>query len=514
MKKILAVSAICLFVSRYTTGAQYFVAPTGNDLATGTAAAPWQTLQHAADAVTAGDYVTARAGNYTGFYLDTSGTASAPIEFLAEPGVNIIQRNAITPDGINLESASYVTIDGFSIVGMPRAGVRAVGRSNQPARYVTVRNVTATNNTTWGIFTGFVDDLLIESNTASGAIDQHGIYVSNSGDRPTIRSNIVFGNHDSGIQLNADVTQGGDGVISGAAISHNIIFNNGLGGGAAINMDGVQDSQIENNLLYNNHASGIVLYKFNGAAPSSGNLVVNNTIDQASDGRWGLYIHNGSTDNTVLNNVLLSEHPFRGAVDISPDSLAGLHSDYNAVISRFTTDDSDTILTLPQWQAQTGQDQHSFVSDAQHLFVNAAAGDYHLISTAAAINTGTSSLAPATDLDGNARPSGAGYDIGAYEFGGSATPVTGDYNRNGAVEAADYVIWRRTIGQSVPKSSGADGDGDGLIGLGDYNVWRANFGFASAAGAPAIPEPCTAQLIFAGLFGVAMASGFILRRKP
>jgi leucyl-tRNA synthetase len=40
---------------------------------------------------------------------------------------------------------------------------------------------------TWGLFTGFVDDLLIEDNEASRSAQQHGIYVSNSGDRPVVR---------------------------------------------------------------------------------------------------------------------------------------------------------------------------------------------------------------------------------------------------------------------------------------------------------------------------------------
>src|SRR6185437_16470426 len=98
------------------------------------------------------------------------------------------------------------------------------------ARFVTVRNVTATNNTTWGIFTGFVDDLLIESNMASGSVNQHGIYVSNSGDRPVIRNNVLFGNRAAGIHMNGDASEGGDGIITGAIVSGNRIFDNGLGG--------------------------------------------------------------------------------------------------------------------------------------------------------------------------------------------------------------------------------------------------------------------------------------------
>jgi hypothetical protein len=54
----------------------------------------------------------------------------------------------------------------------------------------------------------------------------------------------------------------------------------------------------------------------------------------------------------------------------------------------------------------------------------------------------------------------------------------GDYNENGVVDAADYVLWRDTLGKSVPASYGADGDGDGIIDTDDYGVWKAHFGEA------------------------------------
>jgi subtilisin-like proprotein convertase family protein len=53
----------------------------------------------------------------------------------------------------------------------------------------------------------------------------------------------------------------------------------------------------------------------------------------------------------------------------------------------------------------------------------------------------------------------------------------GDYNRDGNVDAGDYVLWRFTLGTSVTMAlDGADGDGDGMIDDGDYTVWRAHFG--------------------------------------
>jgi titin len=59
---------------------------------------------------------------------------------------------------------------------------------------------------------------------------------------------------------------------------------------------------------------------------------------------------------------------------------------------------------------------HSSTGTSAALFVNAAAGDLHLLPSAAAIDHGTSASAPASDFEGDLRPSGNGYDIGADEL--------------------------------------------------------------------------------------------------
>ncbi|HEY8505387.1 MAG TPA: FG-GAP-like repeat-containing protein [Gemmataceae bacterium] len=392
----------------------YYVAPGGSDAADGSASAPWATLQRAADAVAAGDTVIVRAGTYAGFDLSADGTAAAPITFRAEPGVVVNAPNPRTPDGINLEGADYVVVEGFTVTGVPRAGIRSVIN-----HHVTIRNNTADLNGRWGIFTGFSDDLLIENNVTSRSQDEHGIYVSNSGDRPVIRGNLVWGNRANGIHMNGDASQGGDGIISGALVENNVIRGNGTGGGSGINGDGVQDSVFRNNLLYDNHASGISLYRIDGAEGAKNNLVVNNTIVMAADARWALNVRDGSTGNRVFNNILLNRHPRRGSITVSADSLPGFASDFNVVMERFTLDDGDTVLDLSAWRAQTGQDMNSVVAAPGELFLNPDAGDFRLRADSPARDRGTSGSAPAADLAGVSRPQGPGFDIGAYEY-----PVT------------------------------------------------------------------------------------------
>ncbi|MGD0613722.1 MAG: choice-of-anchor Q domain-containing protein [Anaerolineales bacterium] len=49
-------------------------------------------------------------------------------------------------------------------------------------------------------------------------------------------------------------------------------------------------------------------------------------------------------------------------------------------------------------------------------FVNPTGADFHLQSGSPAIDAGSPLNAPDSDFDGNARPRGAGYSIGAYEY--------------------------------------------------------------------------------------------------
>ena len=420
--RVLAAAVLAVGLMSAPAGAAplrtFYVDPAGNDAAAGSDTQPWRTLQKAANTVRAGDLVIVRAGRYAGLYLTTSGTATDPITFHGEPGAIVDTQNPTTQDGINLEGASYVIVEGFTVTGVPRAGIRSVVN-----HHVIIRGNTGDLNGRWGILTGFSDDILIENNVMSRSQAEHGIYVSNSGDRPVIRKNVVFGNRANGIHMNGDVSQGGDGIISGALVEDNTIFDNGLGGGSGINCDGVQSSIFRNNLLYNNHASGISLYQIDAAQPARDNQILNNTIVMASDARWAINVQNASTGNVLRNNILFNQQSFRGSVAISADSLPGFVSDTNVVMDRFSIDGGDTRIGLAAWQAATGQDQSSLIAVPAALFVDFAGNDYHLGATSPARDAGVTLAAVTDDLEGAPRPQGPATDIGAYEFPVAAGPV-------------------------------------------------------------------------------------------
>jgi len=419
--RIISLNFLLFLSSIISAHTNYYVSENGNNSNTGlTPETAFETLQHAADIVTAGDSVLVLPGNYVGFDIRKNGSQTNPIVFKAiENNVVIDERNSVTPDGINIENASWIVIDGFEILNQPRAGIRVA-----VSDFITIRNNYCHNNQRWGIFTGFTDDLTVESNTCSYSTEEHGIYVSNSSDRPVIRNNHSFNNNGCGIHMNGDISMGGDGIISNAVVEGNIIHDNGYGGGSAINMDGVQNSEIFNNLIYNNHATGIAMYQIDGGDASKNNKVYNNTIIQPTDGRWCIISVDGSTGNTLYNNILINHHSFRGSIAIDAASVNGFVSDYNILVDRLSNDDGNSNTTLSQWQL-LGYDLHSMVADPEEqIFVDYLNNNFHLLQSAQAVDTGTNLVLPTVfeDLDNISRPQGSGFDIGCYEFT-SATSV-------------------------------------------------------------------------------------------
>jgi len=394
----------------------YFVSNSGNDGNSGlTPNTPFLTMQKAVDVVSTGDTVFVENGIYAGFDLrDKSGSASSPIVFITlGDSVLINQSGPLRDDGINIENADHIVIDGFISNDMPGNGngIRLVNADN-----CVVRNCSCDNNAERGIFTGFTDDILIEYNVCTNSIDEHGIYVSNSSDRPIIRFNECYGNNAIGIHMNGDLSEGGDGIISDAQVYGNIIHDNNHAAG--INMDGLQDPVVYNNLIYNNHvAQGMALFQGDGAIPTRGAKIYNNTIIVPADGRWGILVTSGSNVNTeIYNNIIINQHAWRGCISVE-DTLQ-FKSDFNIVNDRMSSSGDGSSISLALWQG-LGLDLHSQTADSlTAIFMDPYSNDYQLISGSQAIDTGTVlvSSVVTVDLNDMLRPAGDAYDIGAYEF--------------------------------------------------------------------------------------------------
>lgn len=87
--------------------------------------------------------------------------------------------------------------------------------------------------------------------------------------------------------------------------------------------------------------------------------------------------------------------------------------------------------------------------------------------------------------------------------------LSGDYNGDGMVDAADYTVWRDNLGSTIELPNDST---SGDVGVDDYDAWKANFGAGSdaataAAESTGVPEPSTQwPLLMAGLAGFLLHS--------
>lgn len=92
----------------------------------------------------------------------------------------------------------------------------------------------------------------------------------------------------------------------------------------------------------------------------------------------------------------------------------------------------------------------------------------------------------------------------------SPPSVAGDYSGNGAVDAADYTVWRDTLGSTTDLRANGDNTGAsaGVIDQADYDFWKASFPGAGAGAVAAVPEPTAVWL-----FVLAVCGSSVIRRR-
>jgi hypothetical protein len=92
--------------------------------------------------------------------------------------------------------------------------------------------------------------------------------------------------------------------------------------------------------------------------------------------------------------------------------------------------------------------------------------------------------------------------------------VPGDYNQNGTVDAADYVVWRRNLGMAFQLPNEVAETTPGMVTDEDYAAWRTRFGGTSGNGSAlgaAVPEPGTMLLVLLGAGAGLFRSGSTTR---
>jgi hypothetical protein len=368
-----ATTATALMTAAPTVSAAYvvptstknlYVATTGSDSNPGTQLKPVKTIARATALASAGYVIHVAPGTYTvsapstgsaGILTSKSGTSSAHITYVSD--VKNGAKLVMTGTGILWDSkGNYVDILGFDISGSGRIGILAEG-GNMKLNYNYIHDLTVSGGCNGGgggaiVSTGSVGNVVMDSNLVKNI----------------------------GYQW---VAAGTCNTVQGLYISNanNIITNNVVSGVAAVAIQqwhGATASTIVNNTVFHSKM-GILIGQGDGGATT------------------------GSANNYVANNIVY-DNKYYGIIESG--KVGGNNRYVNNLVASSGTN----------WKVK-GSVSGSISSNP--LFVNYQAngsGNYRLSSSSPAIDRGTATLAPKIDIAGVARPRGAAFDIGAYEY--------------------------------------------------------------------------------------------------
>ncbi len=225
-------------------------------------------------------------------------------------------------------------------------------------------------------------------------------------------------------------------------------------------------------------------------AAQYGHIGVDGTIGPPASVRGGYVIQNGSAPE-LQGRYLFADFP--ESAEILTSTLSGLVS----AKTKLANGESPTLLTT----ADVGKVGILFDSDNNPATPSVAMSMKDV-------------LLAGPGYDGSGRADivfGQGYSGEIYILNKRngwiylATntlpiPTSADYNSNGLVDAADYTIWRDTLGSTTDLR--ADGDTTmgsfGVIDQADLAFWQARFGQTAPASA-AVPEPNASVLLVSAL---------------
>jgi hypothetical protein len=479
-------------------GTVYYVAPTGSDLNPGTEIQPWQTIQKAADTLTAGDTVYVRAGTYRERIIPQNSGSEGDhyITYAAYPGETVtIDGNGIpvpTDEGLfYVDSRNYIRISHLRVINSNYAGILVDNSS-----HIIVENSYTRNTASSGIGIWNSDHILVDGNevelacyngmqeslTVAGTdtfevrnnhvhngvagYDKEGVCVKDGSSDGKVYQNHVHHTQAVGIYVDA-----WDKHTFNVDVFQNVVHDvSAMAFSLASEMGGLLEGiRVYNNIAYHNEFVGIWL---SGCCPQSAShpmrdiKIINNTLyDNGWDG-WGggIGIENPDVQNVIIRNNICSQNLyFQIAIDASV-SMPEVTVDHNLIHG---------------YRGTEGEVYGDDYVTGNPMFVNSPGADFHLQQGSPAVDAGSAIDAPNDDFDGNSRPQDgdgngtATVDIGAYEVLSGCT-LSGDFNGDGKVNATDLQAiggrWRQVDGPPY------DCDGDGLITIRDIQCVASNWG--------------------------------------
>ncbi len=451
---LIIISSAALHVSAASV---FYVSNDGSDNNAGTQAAPFATIQKAADTAGAGDTVKVAAGIYI------------PQNAAPNRGMIIFRRSGAPDNPITFEAVGEVTIKGDGGVANFSGIFEISGEQNATGTIhdIVIRGFRLENSAWFGIKIYKAQNIRVENNyvyntKGSGIL---GLQSQNI----TVRGNTLERNcisPDTTIDTQEIISLSG---VDGFEIDHNTVFNGGIqnggNGGEGIDAktgskngtihhntvhdlvrlgiyvdswdqivenitvyankvyncaDGIAVSsenggtarqiKIYNNVLFNNRDNGVIISAWATNGVREDIEIINNTIfnngvhvEGQYDYGGGIAVETANARNVVIRNNVLSQNKlWQIAVN---DKAVKVTIDHNLF-------DAYRGYAANHQKEQRGK----IYLQGNPQFVDADSGNFKLKPNSPAIDRGKSLRVPNQDFDSNPRPQGNGYDLGAFEM--------------------------------------------------------------------------------------------------
>jgi hypothetical protein len=495
---LMIVCANCVATAK---GAEYFIAPGGNNSNGGTLGSPWGTFDFAIDQLNAGDTLFVRGGTYnlaSRIRLSTGdgGALNNPVNIWAYESSGIMETPILdfagmptslwgqsSGRGIQIdEGINWVHVKGLTIQNARDNGLYAGSNNN------TLERITARWNGDSGVqlHDSASFNLILNSDsyenydpyTTSGGdprpgenADGFAVKFSEIGPGNVIRGSRAWGNSDDGWDM-------WQSTLNGVLVEDSWAFDNGKdiwnvgedfagdGNGFKLGETG-GPHQLNRVLAWENAVRGIDSNR-NG----NGVMIKNSTVYN-SGRNWDFdeFEVDVTNEHLLYNNI-----SFAGSSpDLFFDSVTHSHNSWNGGVT-LTADDflslDDTIARGPR-----NPDGSLPISNFLRLASNS-----DLIDAGIDVGLPFHGLAP---------------DLGAFE----TTPVVifaaADFDEDGDVDGDDLGDWQTGYGTMSGAAHGdGDADEDGDVDGADFLAWQRGYAPAPAAASAsvAVPEPTTIAL--------------------
>ncbi|MBN1762222.1 MAG: hypothetical protein JW878_03975 [Methanomicrobia archaeon] len=445
---LIVVAALTVLLLAIVTGTAtattYYVAPTGNDSHPGTIDQPWQTIQHAADTLTAGDTVYIRSGTYNEHVrtMQSGNPTDGSIVFAAYPGETpVIDGTGVTEanNGVIVDQ-SYIKHIGLEICNWTENGIWA-----ENAGYLEIIDCVV-HDVGYGIGVADGTHDFALTRVEMHHFDYYGFDASPSGGADCYNGTFTDcsahtwrdpelghecdgfalsheGNQHDFVLIRCEAYTVGDGFVFGG---RDITVNRCSAHDAEVGYKVWGDNTtLVNCLSYHNENANVELDW--DEAPGTTTLQNCDFVDTQT---YNIWIEN-SGDSLCMYNCILAGGDTLGLAFEERDA-SNYQGDYNvfhndvsdsAIVVGYEDEFSLDQIAAGAWTVYSGQDAHSLVAvdPPTQLFQNLAAWNFHLCEGSIVIDNGTAQGAPSEDFEGTPRPQGVGYDIGCYEFIASST---------------------------------------------------------------------------------------------